>query len=205
MIFQTSIFEVPFFKTKAIHHKEIKSYFEKTVFPFVQETQPNNPNLNLWSDYFPNIPKIDPNIKELYYDDAEKFKVKAGYTNLINWDTDVKVWYNVGVRGTSQEEHDHMGGFPPISWSAIHYAVFDPQEHEATMFFNPLHQMFLKSTQPTRKEDVLPPEWCKKMVMPEVEEGDMIIFPSYLRHCVSMQTSDKLRATVALNFSITEK
>ena len=204
MIFQTSIFEVPFFKTKAIHHKKIKTYFEDVIFPFVKDNPPNNPNLNLWSDYFPDIPKIDPDIKNLYFDDVEKFKTKAGYSRAIEWVTDVNVWFNVGVRGTSQEEHDHMGGFPSTAWSAIHYAVFDKEEHTPTTFFNPIAQLFLNSVRPTDKEDILPPEWKKRMVVPDVEEGDLLIFPSYLRHCVPVQTSNKLRATVALNLRITE-
>ena len=131
------------------------------------------------------------------------FKVlqKAGFNQNKKWATDIDLWYNVGIKGSSQEEHDHMGGFPGCQYSAIHFLIYDDVEHEPTRFYNPIHHTFLRNMQPTSGDDT-PTDWQYAHFTPEVKEGDLLIFPSYLHHSVPYQRSDKIRATVALNLTI---
>ena len=44
--------------------------------------------------------------------------------------------------------------------------------------------------------------YYKEDFVPEINEGDLIVFPSELQHLVHPNTSDELRVTIAFNFSL---
>jgi hypothetical protein len=54
---------------------------------------------------------------------------------------------------------------------------------------------------PCNGED-MPTDWRKGYYSPTVTEGDIIFFPSYLRHSVPYQRSKVIRATIAMNLTI---
>ena len=202
MIYKTTLFDIPIYKVSVPNQKEIKEKFINEIFPYVDNNPPNNQRLNLYSDYFDGIQKLDSSWIDLYRPVIEQFKVKAGFDKNKKWITNIDAWFNVGVKGTQQEEHDHLGGFPSVLYSAIHYIIFDPSEHESTIFFNPMHQMWLRNMHMTNAEDTLPIDWEQPWHFPKVNEGDMVFFPSYVKHAVPYQESEKRRATIALNLQI---
>jgi|TARA_R110000823_G_scaffold71635_1_gene165101 hypothetical protein len=201
MIIKTSAFEIPVYKTSMPNHKEIKEKFLTGVMPDLKDLPPNNIGLNLYSDYFPGLDRLDPEWEDLYTSTVTQFLKKAGFNQNKKWEVDVDLWYNVGIKGSFQEEHDHMGGFPGCMYSAIHFVVYDPAVHQPTTFYNPIHHTFLRNMQPCNGDDV-PLDWQNPSYIPTVKEGDMLIFPSYLKHSVPFQQSDKIRATIALNLTI---
>lgn len=203
MIYKTNIFSIPIYRTRASNQKNIKKYFIEEIIPKLKNTTPNNESLNLYSDYFKNCQiNSDKDLLINYYlKDIEKFKNKAGFKDNFNWHCDIDLWYNAGIKGSQQEEHDHLGGVPSTVYSAIHYVVFDSQEHESTVFFNPIYQLFLRNMVTTNDSDATPIDWQTRLLLPEVNEGDLIFFPSYLRHCVPYQNSSKIRITVAINLT----
>ena len=66
------------------------------------------------------------------------------------------------------------------------------------MFNNPWRKL-LKATTPTKNFDFLPDYFKEFARMPEVEEGDLILFPSWLDHFAPKFTAGSLRITTALN------
>jgi len=203
MIIKSAMFNVPMYKFKARNHKLIKEYFQDELIANLPP-KPNVDNLKLYSDYFGGIKTLDRSFYDLYQDDLQAFHIKAGFNTKINWANKIHAWYNIGYEGHMQEEHDHIGGFPSTIFSAIHYVVFDKNEHTPTQFLNPLHSIFWGATQNTFFSKDLPSDWQNRTLVPDVEEGDMIFFPSFVRHSVPMQTSSMLRATVALNINTHE-
>jgi len=201
MIIKSSAFEIPIYKTSLTNHKEIKEKFLTDVMPKINDLPPNNVGLNLYSDYFEGLDRLGPEWKDFYYVTISKFLAKAGFNQNKKWATDIDMWYNVGIQGSFQEEHDHMGGFPGCQYSAIHFLMYDLSEHQPTMFYNPIHHTFLRNMQPCSGND-MPTDWQSSHYTPHVKEGDLIIFPSYLKHSVPYQHSNKLRATIALNITI---
>jgi hypothetical protein len=81
--------------------------------------------------------------------------------------------------------------------------MFDKTEHVSTVFYNPLEAV-LKSLQPTTKDQFKPADYRGFQKILDVEEGDIIIVPSYVPHSVMKQVSTKLRITVAFNISVFE-
>ena len=202
MIYKTSLFDIPIYKITVPTQQQLKEKFINEIFPYVDNNPPNNEKLNLYSDYFDGIKKLDSSWIDLYKPTIEQFKLKAGFNKNQKWTTNIDAWFNVGVKGTQQEEHDHLGGYPSTLYSAIHYIIFDPNEHESTIFFNPIHQMYLRNMHMVHSEGNLPADWEQPWHFPKVNEGDMVFFPSYVKHAVPYQESEKRRATIALNLQI---
>lgn len=110
-----------------------------------------------------------------------------------------EIWYNVYVNGEWQEDHDHVGGPYGSHYSCIHFLSFDPKIHQRVEFRDPLAQLRNLSVELDRND--YSATWC-----PHTKEGDFIMFPSYLSHCVKpgKPTPDYPRITIAFNFRVLE-
>lgn len=204
MFFKTSLFEIPLYKTKVRNHLLVKNYLSDTILPHFLQNGPNNIGLNVYSNYFPNaIPCDDELLMSFYQKEFDEFMLKAGFNQLKKWTVGVKFWYNLSRKGAYQEQHHHLSGPKTVTYAGIHFVEFDQNEHLSTRFFHPM-EMVLKSLQPTLNSSYTPSDFLELQKDLDINEGDMVIFPSYVAHCVPMQPSDKLRATIAMNISISE-
>jgi len=204
MIFKTSLFEVPLYKTTAHKHSEISAWFENYIHPVYEQTGNNDTERSIFSSYFPGAPKLDKTLFDQFYKtNFDEFLIKAGFNTHQQWEVRKKYWYNYGKRGAYQEAHDHLNGPLPVNYAAIHFVKFNKDVHKGTVFYNPLEGV-LKSTQPTTKDHLRPNDYQKLQHIVDVNEGDMIFFPSYVPHSVITQDSDEERLTVAINLSIFE-
>lgn len=95
----------------------------------------------------------------------------------------------------SQEEHDHLPGY----FSAIHYIKINPEVHGGTIFTNPLAQMssYMNDGKDYKEYSGMNSEtWT-----PEVISGDIIVFPSFLKHRVNHAKTSESRITLAFNIN----
>ena len=130
-----------------------------------------------------------------YYDDImHKFTVDVGVSNCKCNIYETWLNYYEGP-GHFQEEHDHLPGF----YSGIHYIKFDPEVHSQTQFVNPLHQMYTFMNGDIEFEDH--DDSTKQFWAPDTKEGDIIIFPSFLRHMVPVSHHTDARITLAFNIN----
>ena len=113
-----------------------------------------------------------------------------------------EIWMNAYEKAHFQEGHTHLPGF----FSGIHYVCFDPEHHNGTTFGNPQAKLYSYLTNmngdfegTTIDMDVN--RHLDEMNDVDVEEGDIIIFPSTLEHMVKKNMSDKLRITVSFNIN----
>lgn len=97
-----------------------------------------------------------------------------------------ELWLNCYESANWQEKHTHLPG----QWSAVYYAVMDPNEHHGTNFHDPNENLKAYSGQ------------LDNTITPWVNEGDLIIFPSWMTHSAPLNKSSKLRATISFNFFI---
>ena len=100
------------------------------------------------------------------------------------------LWLNVYEKQNWQEKHIH----PPFQWSGVYFVHFDPNEHNPTTFHHPSETLLATAGITTGTT-----------FTPQVQEGDMIIFPSWLEHSVLMNKSSKIRSTISFNLFIEEE
>lgn len=150
------------------------------------KTDFNNSAANAYSDYYDDVMKqfsIDVGLED-------------GYANI--WES----WMNCYSGGMNQEEHDHIPSF----YSGIHFIKFNPEVHESVYLINPLFSYYNLSYSCAaacrRSDDALHAhDFSEQFRLPDVVEGDIILFPSWLRHRVQKTTTEETRITVAFNIN----
>ncbi len=155
----------------------------------------------LWKDDLPN--KFD------WWDSVQYYKIYVNkfiqdyFEQELDWRIDKEPWYNVYGKGQKADWHDHM----PSDFSAVHFLKYNPEKHEPFMFTNPdLTSVRLQGTYKPNIVDRLgtcaKQSYYKGNYVPEVEEGDFVIFPSQMMHLVNASKNEDLRITIAFNFNI---
>ena len=108
------------------------------------------------------------------------------FCNEINYDVNfLNCWYQQYNKNQFHTFHNH----PNSDFSGVIFVNFDSKIHKSTKFLNPLNPFFVNKT----------------FYSPYVEEGDMIIFPSWLLHESPINTSKKLRTIVSFNLQILDQ
>jgi hypothetical protein len=109
----------------------------------------------------------------------------------------VELWHNVYWSGGEyQERHHHI----PCHFSFIHFLAFDNEEHKPPIFYDPAR--LIKAHCCIKG---LPTEFWEDKAVIEVNEGDALIFPSYLDHHVPPGIYTKPRVTVSMNVTLLDK
>ena len=83
------------------------------------------------------------------------------------------IWYNYYMKDQYQESHVHEGHYV-----GVHFLKYDSQEHEGLLF----------------EDDGLD--------VPNIKEGDIVIFPSNQSHYVKKSKSSKPRITLAFQVNL---
>ena len=97
-----------------------------------------------------------------------------------------QAWLNCYESNHWQERHAHLPG----QWSGVYYAILEPGEHQGTSFHDPNEDLRSCTGE------------VQNTVTAQVQEGDVLIFPSWLYHSALINKSKKLRATISFNFFI---
>lgn len=151
----------------------------------------------------------EPKGKEIFFgeDDTLQNVLTAKYSKLIGGVFDARyrikideIWYNVYMNGEWQEEHHHIGGgLCNPHFSCIHFLSFDKTRHERVAFSDPLDPLRCLSLELDRND-------YSDRHYPNINEGDLLMFPSYLKHFVKkgIPTPDYPRITIAFNFEVLE-
>ena len=199
--------EIPFFVKRAERHKDIKKHLMENIYPEYEKAESNNSHefANAYSDFFDGATKTDQSLfTEFYKNDINDLLTYLGFfRDGKTWNVFSQFWYNITKEGGYQEAHCHMGGPIPVQFSGVHYVEFDSNEHETLKFIHPMEKS-MRSVIPSVDRSVVPDYFLQSTRMPNLEEGDVIFFPSWLTHVVTKQQSKKPRITVAINVTVTD-
>jgi len=201
------IFPVSYYKDSIENNQELKNL----IVPKIMNTIDDLQDPYLW---FTN------KIKTSFLGEKEGKEVLSGENNAITdllcqkyekcfnkffenipYTIDIdKLWYNCYVDGEFQEMHCHVG--QPSNrphFSCVHFLSFDKTRHKPVVFEDPIYQLRVLSV------EMIGNQYSSEHY-PDIEEGDFIMFPSYLRHCVypSPSTPDYPRITISMNFKVLE-
>ena len=103
-------------------------------------------------------------------------------------------WFNVYNKNNFQEYHNHVAH----SLSAIYFLKSDQNKNAKLWFKRPFANRSndIKSD----KNKIFDERYFYKPI-----PGSIIVFPSYLEHCVEKENFNKTRITIAYNFNINNK
>lgn len=92
----------------------------------------------------------------------------------------VAMWHQTTANGKFHGVHNHG----PVGVTAVLYVQFDPSVHKATTFIAPFTNFI--------NGEIID-------FIPEVKEGDIVFFPSYLAHLQEPNFSDVPRTIISFN------
>ena len=191
------LFPVPLLKIKFNHHY-------KYNFPEVEkrDQKPDSWVKSLHTT-FPSIPDDDLIVssfvrdslkKDLYDSIVETFEQLNIPTNIEF----LQLWYNIYHDNQGQEKHTHfsdVGQIVPF-WSGIYYN----KNASPTRFFRS-DRLYRTQILPEAQNTAL--DVClAENFSPEVEDGDILIFPPYLEHSVASTPEHKNKMRMTFSFNI---
>jgi len=103
-------------------------------------------------------------------------------------------WHNIYKKGDFQEPHHHIN--PDSTSLACIYCI---SESDAKLYFTNQNCLLQKMS---NMNSVFKNENYKENYYPDLKEGTILIFPSYLYHGVSPQKTDSERITIACNLKV---
>ena len=194
------LFPVSYYKGTVENNDRLK----ELILPIVEKTIDNLEVPEGW---------LTTNIKTSFDDEtisnelARCNEVKRQYFNVIKEFFDDKfrleiddLWYNSYANGEYQEAHNHCGdALQPTHFACVHFLSFNPEIHSKLAFADPIETLrHLSINMRSEEYD------CRHE--PIVNEGDLVMFPAYLKHEVksSPPTPDEPRITISFNITVTE-
>ena len=170
------MFRVPVYKVSVTPWDEIKtkilSHLEGSEYREVD---------NVTTDYKGPEPKY----REY---DAPVYEILTPYISEISNQLGLELpseppnmWSQKYTNGSEHTIHNHGNR----GYSFILYLKFNPLVHKATRFYAPFDHFFTGETL----------TW----VPPDIQEGDLIAFPSAIKHTSQYQTSDEERMILSFN------
>jgi len=135
------------------------------------------------------IPVFKPLVDELFKMQMEIYKEELLSRKPIIGN----MWANINPPGGYNRPHIH----PNSHFSGVYY-IKAPQNSGEIVFNDPRSAAHM--IMPERVKDVKPPShlWREVRVIPL--EGRMLMFPSWLWHCVEPNESNDIRISVSFNF-----
>ena len=108
-------------------------------------------------------------------DDILKFTTEVKYSGEIN----AEIWFQKYYENQFHSPHNHGA----IGYSSVLYINFDKRIHDGTRFLAPFND----------------PDGNHVEFAPDVDEGSLIFFPSYLYHFTIPNKSDSIRIIMSMN------
>lgn len=199
--YQNEIFPTRYYKYKIKNNNKIK----EALLPLIENERKIMKPPSTWitnklsTSYSEKENNFFTNDENIY----EKF-LSEEYTKCLNKFFDLnyrisisEIWYNYYSNDDYQDWHNHVGSiFNPVHYSCIHFLSFDSENHNPTVFLDPCDEIRNLSLD----------FYGDGHHTPNISEGDFIMFPSYLRHCVfpvkNNNNTNYPRITIAFNFRI---
>jgi uncharacterized protein (TIGR02466 family) len=182
IIFPQFYFQYSFSQHNELKKSLSKKYSNKTIFSNVESW-----NCNSKVSCIEDFSEIQILLEEIFAKFSEEVKQKL-QISVQN------AWINVYSKGNFQEIHHHL---PDSTFSMVYFLDYDKNLDSKFYFYNINSicstSLGLKSI---FNDNLIGDNWY-----PEVNEGDVIIFPSYLHHGVRPQENNKKRITLSCNFS----
>ena len=166
--------------------------FEREVLAWADKDKGiKRTNMNGWHSTtdMHKIPVFKPLVDELFRMQMEIYKEE-----LLSREPIIgNMWANINPPGGYNRPHIH----PNSHFSGVYY-IKAPQNSGDIVFNDPRSGAHM--IMPERIKDIKPPSHLWREVRINPLEGRLIMFPSWLWHCVDPNESNDIRISVSFNF-----
>jgi len=141
------------------------------------------------------LQEIDPDLKELFELINEKVRVTNLKLGFEEMEPLLKsAWININGPNNYNECHDHPDSF----YSAVYYVSAKANQGDI-MFYHPVPFItnYFISNKMSKLSNFNSSLWVAKPTT-----GTLLIFPSYLSHCVTINNTTEDRISIAFNFGV---
>jgi hypothetical protein len=190
----TSVFAIPIVKAKVPETEDLKRQFLPEILRRYESGAYKQPTL--WE-----TDRIHTSFEASAADQVFN-PFPAAYENLLKQfipspNVKVQIWHNVYWKQKEyQEKHHHI----PCHFSFIHFLSFNKNEHKSPIFYDPA-----RSVKAYCRHEYTPTAYWGESARIEVEEGDALVFPSYLEHYIPPGVYTTPRVTVSMNVLLQSK
>ena len=192
-----NLFPDPIFRYKLENFEEIN----KELLSYIFELKKNNPVGNNRSNkggwHSPNFDIVKPGPPINFINNFKDF-LKQIITNEYGWEyipnkqRIVAMWAIINNKNSYNIKHNHQNCYLSSA-----YYVKKPKNSGNITFFDPKEAKTYRFPEVERKTD-----YSVEKITIEPEEGDLLIFPSYLYHEVGTNETNEERVVVSFNIDI---
>lgn len=192
------IFSVPILHTNIPTQNQIANIFNNVdLNTLVKDVGDNGWNCNLKTGHGLNLPKektfwVNEFIEHLQpyvFAWIDKFSIEKQEYD-IQFDTP---WINIYKKGDNQNLHNHLGGNNLLSYA---YFLTYPEDSAKISFRNSLRDKNFHGQEERKILNIM-----DNFYEPSIQEGDLLLFPSWLEHSVHKNKSEQ-RITISGNIKI---
>lgn len=192
-----NLFPVPIFQYKIENYQEINQELLNYILELQKKNKIGNTHSNRGGWHSPNFDLVNegPPINFINkFKDLLKHIISSdmGWEYIPNKQRIVAMWAIINKKNSFNVMHNHQNCYLSAS-----YYVRKPEDSGDITFFDPKEAKTYRFPKIEKYT-----EYSTEIVTIEPEEGDLLIFPSYLYHAVGENLSDDNRVVVSFNIDI---
>ena len=191
------LFPDPIFHYKLENYKQINKELLNYIFELQKKDKKGNIRSNRGGWHSPNFDLVNPGPPINFINNFKNFlkqimENEFGWEYIPNKQRIVAMWAIINKKNSYNVLHNHQNCYLSSAYyikkpkNSGHLTFFDPKEAKTYRF--------------PEVEKHTP--YSAESVTIEAEEGDLLIFPSYLYHDVGVNLSDEERIVVSFNIDI---
>lgn len=204
---RVNIFSPFYWKKSLAEHQQLHQQYVGDMLDNYQHAPKLSPDWDVHTSY-----DIEHLLKNKI-DWQPAFQVYSKYINQflteyfnkpVEWQLCGGIWYTAYGAGQTANIHEHI----PDHFSVVHFIKFNPEVHWPITFINPIGAQikYLFSGAPELQSKINFNDETQSLFhprfTPNLNEGDLVIFPSQLEHMVPKSESNEIRITIAFNIKI---
>ena len=191
------LFPSPIFQYKINKFTEINSELKNYIFNLKKKDEKGQKRSNVGGWHSPFFDLENDDTPKKFVKIIQKFLEKV-ITNEMGWEyviDKVKIigmWSIINKKNSFNTKHNH-----PNSYLSAAYYVKVPKNSGNIHFYDPKEQKNIRFPKTKKFTEI-----SAVVSSVEPEEGDLLLFPSYLYHSVSENLSDNYRIIISFNVDI---
>ena len=192
-----NLFPVPIFHYKIENYKEINKELINYILKLQKKDKIGNNRSNIGGWHSPNFDLINEktpiNFINKFKDFLKKIIVNEfGWEYVPNKQRIVAMWTVINKKNSFNIMHNHQNCY----LSAAYY-VKKPKRSGDISFFDPVEAKTYRY--PEKEKGTI---YSNQVATIKSEEGDLLVFPSYLYHSVEPNLSDEDRIVISFNIDL---